>query len=109
MTLKLLKQRWLDRVVLSYGMGVDSTAILLRWLKDPTSRNFDLKDLLVITAMTGDEFASTGTLVTDYILPLLREHGVRFVQESLFWTTARALRRSTSKETSSSPMRCSER
>ena len=30
-------------VVMSYGMGVDSTAILLRWLTDPSSRDFDLR------------------------------------------------------------------
>lgn len=67
-------------VVLSYGMGVDSTAILLRWLTEPESRDFELSDLLVITAMTGDEFASTGRHVAAHVLPLLREHGVRFVQ-----------------------------
>ncbi len=73
-------------VVLSYGLGVDSTAILLRWLNDPTSRRFadgttfDLNDLIVITAMTGDEWESTGTLVEDHILPLLRKHNVHYVQ-----------------------------
>ncbi len=68
------------KVVLSYGMGVDSTAILLRWLTEPTSRDFDLSELLVITAMTGDEFSSTGRHVSAHVLPILREHGVRFVQ-----------------------------
>ncbi|CAN5531462.1 hypothetical protein BH11ACT7_BH11ACT7_32090 [soil metagenome] len=29
-------------IMLSYGMGIDSTAILLRWLADPSSRDFDL-------------------------------------------------------------------
>lgn len=38
---------------MSYGMGVDSTAILLRWLTDPMSRDFDLRDLVVSTAHTG--------------------------------------------------------
>ena len=69
-----------DPVVLSYGMGVDSTAILLRWLHDPTSRDFDLADLVVVTAMTGDEWSQTGRDVTDHVLPLLRRHRVRFVQ-----------------------------
>lgn len=27
-------------VVLSYGLGVDSTAILLRWIHEPASRDF---------------------------------------------------------------------
>lgn len=67
-------------IVLSYGMGVDSTAILLRWLLDPSARDFDLADLLVITAMTGDEFVETGRVVTAHVLPLLAQHGVRFVQ-----------------------------
>jgi hypothetical protein len=36
------------------GMGVDSAALLTRWLLDPACRNFDLADLVVVTAMTGD-------------------------------------------------------
>lgn len=67
-------------VVLSLGMGVDSVAILLRWLRDPTSRSFDLRDLIVITAMTGDEFSSTARLMREHLIPLMNEHGVRFVQ-----------------------------
>src|SRR6185436_11381670 len=67
-------------VILSYGMGVESTAILLRWLEEPASRDFELSDLTVVTAMTGDEWAETGTLVRSFILPKLREYGVRFVQ-----------------------------
>ncbi len=67
-------------VVLSYGLGVDSTAILLRWLDDPSSRDFDLTDLVVVTAMTGDEWDHTKRDVEKHILPLLRRHGVRYVQ-----------------------------
>lgn len=67
-------------IVLSYGMGVDSTAILLRWLTDPTSRDFDLADLVVVTSQTGDEFEQSGALVEEHVLPLMREHGVRFVE-----------------------------
>ena len=67
-------------VILSYGLGVDSTAILLRWINEPSSRDFDLSDLIVITAMTGDEWDITGQHVTDHILPLLREHGIRYIQ-----------------------------
>jgi len=69
-----------NRVILSYGMGVDSTALLLRWLEDPTSRDFELEDLIVITAQVGDEFDSTADLCREHILPRLREAGVRFVQ-----------------------------
>ena len=68
------------RVVLSYGMGADSTALLLRWIHEPHTRPCDLGSLLVITAMTGDEWPATGRLVTEHILPRLREHGIRWVQ-----------------------------
>ncbi|MBU8820315.1 hypothetical protein KL864_31025 [Mycolicibacterium goodii] len=67
-------------VVMSYGMGVDSTAILLRWLTDPSSRDFDLSDLVVITAHTGDEFEQTLRDVEQVVLPHIRSHRVRFVQ-----------------------------
>lgn len=68
------------RHVLSYGLGLDSTAILLRWLADPSSRDFDLAGLVVVTAMTGDEFGSTADDVERFVLPQLRSHHVRFVQ-----------------------------
>jgi hypothetical protein len=68
------------RVVVSYGLGADSTALLLRWLHEPASRTFALSDLLVVTAMTGDEWDITGRLVTKHILPRLAHAGVRFVQ-----------------------------
>src|SRR4051794_13963262 len=67
-------------VVMSHGMGVDSTAILLRWLTDPSSRDFDLRDLVVITAHTGDEFVQTLRDVEEVVLPELRRRGVRFIQ-----------------------------
>lgn len=67
-------------VVLSYGLGVDSTAILLRWIHEPSSRDFELSDLVVVTAMTGDEWPETGEMVENSILPLLREHSIRYVQ-----------------------------
>jgi hypothetical protein len=68
------------RVVLAYGLGRDSTAILVKWLTDPSSRDFDLRDLVVITAMTGHEWPVTGALVTQHVLPLLAQHRVRYVQ-----------------------------
>ncbi|MFI7641898.1 hypothetical protein [Nonomuraea sp. NPDC049400] len=66
--------------VLSWGLGVDSTAILLRWILDPTSREFDLDDLVVLVAQTGDEWPITGELAEQYVLPLLRRHNIRLVQ-----------------------------
>lgn len=70
----------MSRVYLSWGMGVESTAILLRWLIDPTSRNFPLSQLTVITAQTGNEHRDTKTLCEQYILPLLRANNIRLVQ-----------------------------
>lgn len=67
-------------VVLSMGMGIDSAAILARWLTDPGSRDFELDDLIVITAMVGSEYGITERLMTTYLLPLMRAHGVRYVQ-----------------------------
>ena len=67
--------------VLNYGMGVDSTAILLRWLNmTDQERGFPLKNLIVLTAQTGDEFESTKALVETHIFPLLRKHRIRFVE-----------------------------
>ena len=66
--------------VLSWGLGADSTAILLRWLYEPASRDFALDDLLVITAHTGDEYPSTLRDSEEVVLPALRAHGVRLVQ-----------------------------
>lgn len=67
-------------VILSYGMGRDSTAIILRWLLDPSSRDFSLDDLTVVTAQVGNEWSETYGLVDAYVLPLMRMHGVRYVQ-----------------------------
>ena len=67
-------------VVLSWGLGWDSTAILVQWLEEPRSRDVDLDQLVVLTAMTGDEFTKTGRLAEDFVLPLLRLYVVRLVQ-----------------------------
>ena len=66
--------------ILSYGMGVESTAILLRFLEEPDTFEFDLSNLIVIVAMTGDEWENTRTDVERHILPRIRGHNVRFVQ-----------------------------
>lgn len=77
---RVLAGRPCSPVVLSYGMGVESTAILLRWLTEPSSRDFDLDQLTVLTAQTGDEFFDLEPLFTTHVLPLLMRHNVRFVQ-----------------------------
>lgn len=41
------------QTVLSYGMGVESTAILVRWLEEASIRPCALEELTVTTACTG--------------------------------------------------------
>ena len=67
-------------VYLNYGLGWDSLAILILWIFFPQSRDFALDQLTVITAMTGDEWEETRWLNERYLLPLLRKHGIRYVQ-----------------------------
>lgn len=67
-------------VVVSYGLGLDSTCLLLRWLQEPTTRDFALEEMVVVTAMVGDEFTSTAVAVESLMLPLFRKFGVRYVQ-----------------------------
>lgn len=69
------------KVVLSYGMGVESSALLLRWLEEPAQCGFDVeRDLIVITSQTGGEYPDTKVLCEAHILPRLRRRRVRFVQ-----------------------------
>src|SRR5215213_2041702 len=67
-------------VYLSYGLGVEGTAIILRWLDEKGSRDFGLSDLTVITAQVGEEWDDTAEDVTNHILPRLRDQGIRYVQ-----------------------------
>ncbi|HET6843526.1 MAG TPA: hypothetical protein VFK06_17875 [Candidatus Angelobacter sp.] len=66
--------------VLSNGLGVESVAILLRWILEPSTRDFDLEDLVVVTAMTGREWPDTIRNFETHVLPLFREYGIRYVQ-----------------------------
>ncbi|OIV36972.1 hypothetical protein BIV57_13340 [Mangrovactinospora gilvigrisea] len=68
--------------LLTYGLGADSTAVLLDFLARPTFHGLrpDLSDLIVATAMTGDEWDDTIADVERHILPRLRRAGVRYVQ-----------------------------
>jgi len=67
-------------VVMSFGLGLDSTALLMRWIIEPASRDFALGDLALVTAMTGHESAATTEAMTRLVLPRLREHSIRFIQ-----------------------------
>ena len=74
------------RVVFSYGAGLDSAMIITMWDKDPATRvvdgrPFDLHDdLLVVMAQTGGESQQTKQDNEEHILPIMRKHGIRFVQ-----------------------------
>lgn len=88
--------------VISYGLGVDSTAILLRLCQmlDEAAGSgkqgiagpggvgelpvlpagIKLDRLVVVTAMTGSEWPMHRELVETFVLPRLARHGIRFVQ-----------------------------
>ena len=69
------------KTILSFGMGVESSALLLRWMEEPASRDFDLeRDLIVITAQTGDEWPDTKMLIEQHLLSRMRSHRIRYVQ-----------------------------
>ncbi len=67
-------------VVLNLGMGVDSSALLVRWLVEPATRGFPLRKLIVLTAQVGDEGQRTRWLMEQVLYPLLRQHRIRTVQ-----------------------------
>ncbi|MEU5978487.1 hypothetical protein [Streptomyces sp. NPDC047315] len=68
--------------MLSYGLGADSTAILLQFLAAPERYGLlpDLSDLVVVHAVTGDEWPDSLSYVDRLVLPLLRRARVRLVQ-----------------------------
>ncbi|MFJ4003945.1 hypothetical protein ACIPWL_10855 [Streptomyces sp. NPDC090023] len=67
---------------LNFGLGVDSTALALAIRHDPTAFGVakDFSDFSIVTAMTGFEFPDTIADVEKYVLPLLREKGIRYTQ-----------------------------
>ncbi|MEU6511032.1 hypothetical protein [Streptomyces sp. NPDC046942] len=66
--------------VINWGLGADSTAYLARALTDPAAYGIDLERTVVLYVATGSEWSETRLLVEEFMLPLLREHGVRLVQ-----------------------------
>lgn len=69
-----------SRKVLAFGLGADSSAILARYLTEPGSRYFELHELAVITAMTGQEWPETRQLVEEHLLPRMAAAKVRYLQ-----------------------------
>ncbi|MFI7405945.1 hypothetical protein ACIBW9_36685 [Streptomyces sp. NPDC049541] len=49
-------------------------------LTDPAAHGIDLKRTAVLYTATGSEWPETRLLCEEFMLPLLRSHGVRFVQ-----------------------------
>ena len=66
--------------ILHFGWGCDSSAILVNWLTLPKSRDFELEDLIVLAAQTGNESELIKQQNERHIFPLLRQHQVRVVQ-----------------------------
>ncbi|MEV7872581.1 hypothetical protein AB0P17_42220 [Streptomyces sp. NPDC088124] len=67
-------------LVISWGLGVDSTAYLVKMLDDPAACGVDLARTVVLHQLTGDEWPTTRAHAEQYVLPLLRERRVRLVQ-----------------------------
>jgi hypothetical protein len=67
-------------VVMCDGLGVDSMTLLHQWCTDPSTRDFPLDELLIITAIVGNEYESTIAAANAHMVPMLREHGIRFLQ-----------------------------
>jgi len=67
-------------VLLSYGMGVESSTILARWIYAPDTRPCPLEELIVVTSQVGDEHLDSGRDVETHILPLMRANNIRYVQ-----------------------------
>ncbi len=59
-------------VILSFGGGVDSTALLLRWIRE------GLRLDAVLFADTGEEDPVTLAFIKDHVEPLLRKAAIRF-------------------------------
>ena len=69
-------------LVISWGLGVDSTAYLVKMLDDPAAHGVDLARTMVIHQLTGSEWPTTRAHAEQFVLPLLRKHQVRLVQVS---------------------------
>jgi hypothetical protein len=61
-------------------MGVESSALILKWIDDKSLRDFELSELIIITSQVGNEYPDQKILVEQHILPQLRAHRIRYVQ-----------------------------
>ena len=68
-------------IMISDGMGVESATIIAKLADNPELLpGFSWERAVVVTAQTGGEYESTRQLRQKYILPILRDLGVRTVQ-----------------------------
>lgn len=67
-------------VLLNWGLGKHSTAAAVELIENPAQRDFRLEQLILVTAMTGDEWRSSRRQAEEFLLPLLRAHHIRYVQ-----------------------------
>jgi hypothetical protein len=45
-------------VLLSYGLGKHSTPVAVKLIENPSRRDFDLDQLILLAAMTGNEWGT---------------------------------------------------
>lgn len=67
-------------IILSYGGGINSTALLLEWVKQ--DKQLDL----VIFADTGSEMPETYEFIDKYVKPFCKKHKIPF--ETAFYTAS---------------------
>ncbi|MFE4263453.1 hypothetical protein [Streptomyces sp. NPDC056883] len=75
-------------VVANLGMGVDSSAVITRWLLEPQTRGFDLDQLTILIASVGEEYRRTQDAMEQMLFPLIARHRVRTVQVARAGQTA---------------------
>lgn len=66
--------------LVSWGLGVESSAYLTEILTRPHMYGIDLSNVIVLHAVVGNEWDSTISDAEKFLLPLLAEKGVRTVQ-----------------------------
>jgi hypothetical protein len=66
--------------IVSWGLGVESSAYLTEILTRPHRYGIDLSNVIVLHAVVGSEWNSTISDAEKFLLPLLAEKGVRTVQ-----------------------------
>lgn len=66
--------------VVSWGLGVESSAYLTEILSVPDQYGIDLANVIVLHAVVGNEWAATITDAEQFLVPMLADRGVRTVQ-----------------------------